>query len=74
MGDDPAAKSSTLPSSSDATLFDLHMPILYPGDVKEILTLGMHAISLSRITGAWTALKVVDAVADGSGLLTLVQQ
>ena len=71
VGDDPAAKSSTLPSSSDATLFDLHMPILYPGDVEEILTLGMHAISLSRITGAWTALKIVDAVADGSGTLDL---
>ena len=71
VGDDPAAKSSTLPSSSDATLVDLHMPILYPGDVKEIMTLGMHAIALSRITGAWTALKVVDAVADGSGTVDL---
>ena len=71
VGDDPAARSSTLPSSSDATLVDLHMPILYPGDVHEILTLGMHAISLSRITGAWTALKVVDAVADGSGTIDL---
>ena len=71
VGDDPAAKSSTLPSSSDATLVDLHMPILYPGDVEEIMTLGMHAIALSRITGAWTALKVVDAVADGSGTIDL---
>ena len=71
VGDDPAAKSSTLPSSSDATLFDLHMPILYPGDAQEILTLGMHAVSLSRLTGAWTALKIVDAVADGSGTIDL---
>lgn len=71
VGDDPAARSSTLPSSSDATLVDLHMPILYPGDVKEVLTLGMHAIALSRITGAWTALKIVDAVADGSGTIDL---
>ena len=71
VGDDPAAKSSTLPSSSDASLVDLHMPILYPGDVKDVLTLGMHAISLSRITGAWTALKIVAAVADGSGTVDL---
>ena len=71
VGDDPAAKSSTLPSSSDATLVDLHMPILYPGDVREVLTLGMHAVALSRITGAWTALKVVAAVADGSGTVDL---
>ena len=71
VGDDPAAKSSTLPSSSDASLVDLHMPILYPGDVNDVLTLGMHAISLSRITGAWTALKIVAAVADGSGTVDL---
>jgi indolepyruvate ferredoxin oxidoreductase len=71
VGDDPAAKSSTLPSSSDAALVDLHMPILYPGDVTEVLTLGMHAVALSRITGAWTALKIVTAVADGSGTVDL---
>ncbi|MEY4229703.1 MAG: hypothetical protein RLZZ362_552, partial [Actinomycetota bacterium] len=29
VGDDPSAKSSTLPSSSDATLIDLHMPVLF---------------------------------------------
>lgn len=71
VGDDPAAKSSTLPSSSDAALVDLHMPILYPGDIKEVLTLGMHAVALSRITGAWTALKVVTAVADGNATIDL---
>jgi len=67
VGDDPAAKSSTLPSTSDAALVDLHMPIFYPGDVQEVLDLGMHAIALSRITGLWTAMKIVTAVADGSG-------
>ena len=67
VGDDPAAKSSTLPSTSDATIVSLHMPMLYPGDVQETLDLGMHAIALSRITGLWTAMKIVTAVADGSG-------
>ncbi len=71
VGDDPAAKSSTLPSSSDATLVDLHMPILYPGDVQEVLDLGMHAVALSRITGLWTAMKIVAAVADGNGTVDL---
>jgi len=71
VGDDPAAKSSTLPSSSDAALVDLHMPILYPGDVQEVLDLGMHAVALSRITGLWTALKIVAAVADGNGTVDL---
>lgn len=71
VGDDPAAKSSTLPSSSDATLLDLHMPILYPGDVQEALDLGRHAIALSRASGLWTAMKIVAPVADGSGTVEL---
>ena len=49
VGDDPSAKSSTLPSSSDSALVDLHIPILYPGDVQEILDLGRHAVELSRL-------------------------
>jgi len=71
VGDDPAAKSSTLPSSSDATLVDLHMPILYPGNVQEVLDLGIHAVALSRMTGAWSSMKIVAAVADGTSTVDL---
>jgi indolepyruvate ferredoxin oxidoreductase len=67
VGDDPAAKSSTLPSSSDATMVDLHMPILFPGDVQEALDLTRHAVALSRASGVWAGLKLVTAVADGTG-------
>lgn len=71
VGDDPNAKSSTLPSSSDASLYDLHMPILFPGDAQEVVDLGRHAIALSRASGLWTAMKIVAAVADGSGTVDL---
>ncbi|HUC33340.1 MAG TPA: indolepyruvate ferredoxin oxidoreductase family protein [Ilumatobacteraceae bacterium] len=71
VGDDPAAKSSTLPSSSGATLVDLNMPIIYPGDVQEAVDLGRHAISMSRACGVWTSIKVVEAVADGTGSVEL---
>ncbi len=67
VGDDPAAKSSTLPSSSDATLVDLHVPMLFPGDVQEALDLSRHAVALSRASGMWAGLKLVTAVADGTG-------
>ena len=67
VGDDPAAKSSTVPSSSDATMVDLHMPILFPGDVQEALDLSRHAIALSRSCGLWAGLKLVTSVADGTG-------
>ena len=45
VGDDPAAKSSTVPSSSAGLLADMHMPLLYPGDPAEALDLGRHAIA-----------------------------
>ncbi len=71
VGDDPACKSSTMPSSSDASLVDLHMPILYPGTVEECLELGLHAVAMSRATGLWSAMKIVTPVADGSGTVDL---
>lgn len=69
VGDDPGAKSSTVPSSSDLALMDLHLPVFYPKDVQEALDLGRHAIAMSRATGLWTSLKIVAAVADGSGTI-----
>ena len=42
-GDDPEAKSSTIPSSSAGTLADMHIPVLYPGTPGEALDLGRHA-------------------------------
>lgn len=70
-GDDPGAKSSTLPSSSAGVLSDLHIPVLYPGTPAEALDLGRHAIAMSRTTGLWTALKIVADVADGTGSVEL---
>jgi indolepyruvate ferredoxin oxidoreductase len=71
VGDDPACKSSTMPSSSDATLVDLHMPILYPGTTQECVELGLHAVAMSRASGLWSSMKIVTPVADGSGTVTL---
>ena len=71
VGDDPAAKSSTLPCVSDAALADLNMPYLYPADSQDVLDLGRHAVELSRTSGLWTGLKIVTAVADGSSTVDL---
>ena len=67
VGDDPIAKSSTLPSASDAALANLNAPVFFPGDVQDVIDLGRHAIALSRASGLWTAIKVVESVADGTG-------
>ncbi|MCA9512238.1 MAG: indolepyruvate ferredoxin oxidoreductase family protein [Myxococcota bacterium] len=71
VGDDPAAKSSTVPSSSAGLLADLHIPFLYPADPGEVLDLGRHAVALSRSTGLWAALKIVADVADATATVDL---
>lgn len=71
VGDDPNAKSSSIPSSSAGLMADMHMPVLYPGDPSEALNLGRHAIALSRATGLWVALKIVADVADATANVVL---
>ncbi len=71
VGDDPAAKSSTLPSSSDATMVDLHMPLLFPGDPQEAIDLCRHAVALSRSSGLWSGIKLTTPVADGTATVDI---
>src|SRR3954454_6577268 len=66
-GDDPASKSSTIPSASEGILSALHMPVLFPGDLQEALDLTRHAVAASRASGLWYAIKVATNVADAAG-------
>lgn len=71
VGDDPTAKSSTIPSASGRILADLGMPTLVPVDAGDILRLGAHAAWMSRYSGLWTALRITTPVADGSASVDL---
>jgi indolepyruvate ferredoxin oxidoreductase len=71
VGDDPATKSSSLPSASELSLIDLAIPTLYPGTVREVVDYGLYAIALSRLSGLWTSLKVVAGVADATASMDL---
>ncbi len=64
-GDDPECKSSTIPSASEYALHDAGMPVLYPGDVADVLRLGRYGFELSRASGLWVGYKVHTDVADG---------
>ena len=67
VGDDPAAKSSTVPGASEFLLADLGLPVLYPADPQDVLDLGHHAVAMSRVSGLWVAVKIATNVADGVG-------
>ncbi|HEY3956947.1 MAG TPA: indolepyruvate ferredoxin oxidoreductase family protein, partial [Streptosporangiaceae bacterium] len=73
-GDDPSAKSSTVPSACEGTLADLAMPTLYPADSQDVLDLGLHAHYLSRFCGLWSAMKITTAVADGASTAQVHQE
>ncbi|WP_018332865.1 indolepyruvate ferredoxin oxidoreductase family protein [Actinomycetospora chiangmaiensis] len=71
IGDDPASKSSTVPSSCEPMAASLSLPLLAPGSVAEVVELGLHAVALSRASGLWTGLKVIADVADASATVDL---
>ena len=70
VGDDPAAKSSTVPSASEEVLGAYGLPVLAPATSEEVVRLGLLGIELSRVSGCWIALKIVTDVADGAWTLS----
>jgi len=65
-GDDPAPKSSTVPSASEATLAAFGLPVLYPRNSEQLVEHGLLGVALSRASGCFVALKITTDVADGA--------
>ncbi|UGT41555.1 indolepyruvate ferredoxin oxidoreductase family protein [Nocardia yamanashiensis] len=66
VGDDPASKSSTVPAVSERSLAAMGVPVLFPRNAEEIVTMGLHGVALSRASGCVVAMKIVADVADGA--------
>ena len=69
VGDDPACKSSTLPSNSIGALREFQIPVLTPCDIEDLLYLGLAAWALSRYSGCWVALTAITAIMDSATTL-----
>ncbi len=69
-GDDPLAKSSTLPCQSEFAFVDAEIPILTPADIQDVLDLGLHGIALSRHSGLWTGMIALADIMDGSATIS----
>ncbi|SNT53507.1 indolepyruvate ferredoxin oxidoreductase, partial [Rhodococcoides kyotonense] len=65
VGDDPAAKSSSVPAASEKSLAALGMPIFFPRNAEEVIAFGLLGVALSRASGCWSSMKLVADVADG---------
>jgi len=58
-GDDPACKSSTVPSQSEHAIIDAQIPLLHPADTQEVLDYGILGWAMSRYSGCWVGMKCI---------------
>jgi indolepyruvate ferredoxin oxidoreductase len=70
-GDDPVAKSSTLPSQSEFAFIDAEMPVLAPSNIQELLDLGLHGLAMSRFSGLWVGMIAMADIMDGSATVNV---
>ena len=70
-GDDPACKSSTVPSQSEYSFMDAQIPVLNPGNVQDLLDFGLFGWALSRYSGCWTAMKTITEIMDSSAAVSV---
>ncbi len=60
FGDDHPGKSSTTAHHSEQALAANQVPVLYPSDVGEFIRFGLLGWALSRYSGCWVGMKVVN--------------
>jgi indolepyruvate ferredoxin oxidoreductase len=70
-GDDPLAKSSTLPSQSEFAFIDAEIPVLAPSNVQDVLDLGLHGLAMSRFSGLWVGMVAMADIMDGSATVNV---
>ncbi len=70
-GDDPACKSSTVPSQSEYAFIDAQIPILNPANAQELLDFGLIGWAMSRYSGLWVGMKTITEIMDSSASISV---
>ena len=70
-GDDPACKSSTVPSQSEYAFIDVQMPILNPSNIQDIIDYGQIGWAMSRFAGVWVGMKAITETMDSSSSVSI---
>jgi len=73
-GDDPACKSSTVPSQSEYAFIDAQIPILNPANAQELLDFGLFGWAMSRYSGLWVGMKTITEIMDSSASISIVPE
>ncbi|MGE0802588.1 MAG: indolepyruvate ferredoxin oxidoreductase family protein [Lautropia sp.] len=60
FGDDHPGKSSTIAHHSEQAMAANNVPVLYPSNPGEIIRFGLLGYALSRYSGCWVGLKLVN--------------
>ncbi|MEO4002053.1 indolepyruvate ferredoxin oxidoreductase family protein, partial [Mesorhizobium sp. CAU 1732] len=63
-GDDHGGKSSTIAHHSEQAVASALIPSLYPANVGEIIEYGLLGYAMSRFSGSWVGLKLVNEVVE----------
>lgn len=70
-GDDHGGKSSSVAHHSEQAMAAALIPSFYPSDVREIVEYGLLCFALSRYSGAWVGMKLVNEVAEQTATIDI---
>ncbi|GAB2900109.1 indolepyruvate ferredoxin oxidoreductase family protein [Microbulbifer echini] len=73
-GDDHGCKSSSYPGQSEFAFVDMHIPVLNPATVQEVLDYGHYGLELSRFSGCWVAMITLAENMDSSATVEVDPQ
>ncbi|HSV53000.1 MAG TPA: indolepyruvate ferredoxin oxidoreductase family protein [Burkholderiaceae bacterium] len=71
FGDDHPGKSSTVAHHSEQAMAANAIPVLYPSNVQDIARFGLLGYAMSRYSGSWVAMKLVNETAEQTAVVNL---